>query len=234
MLPAARIGDLQQCSNPSHGGRPILLPGCPSVRVGGKFAARTHDWGFCNGLLPPAFPEPVAVIVTGARSVRIGGEYAARFGDETSHKGVIVQGEPTVRLGGETIRVPRTKDASDDFAIRVVVGVGVSANIRNSLEELIKRLRELEKLLKGLALDFVLLEVHDRVNDRYYVFAYFGLGLGVDAFANEVSPGAEISLGLPGPWNSFKTSQPIQAPELDGPARLTQAYAFHKAETEST
>jgi uncharacterized Zn-binding protein involved in type VI secretion len=236
MLPAARIGDLQQCSNPSHGGRPILLPGCLTVRIGGKFAARTHDWGPCTGLLPPVFPDPVAVVVTGAKSVRIGGEYAARLGDETSHKGVIAQGEPTVRIGGETTRVSRFQNASDQFAIRVISGVGLSGSILDSLQELIERLRKLPKWLRGVSLDFVLLEVYDEKNKRSYIFAYFGVGLGVD-FLKQTSESKGqkttkeqgITPAFTGPWNHFTTSEPIPPEELDGFTRLTQLYVFDKS-----
>jgi len=92
-MPAARMGDQHICTmfGPSaHIGGPILL-GCPTVLIGGQFAARTGDFAFCVG--------PPDVIGPASTTVLIGGKPAARLGDRTVHGGFIVFGCPTVLIG---------------------------------------------------------------------------------------------------------------------------------------
>ena len=75
-----------------HVGGPIL-PACePTVLIGFLPAARVGDFALCMG--------PTDVIAQGSTTVIIGGMMAARMGDSTVHGGVIVEGEPTVIIGG--------------------------------------------------------------------------------------------------------------------------------------
>ncbi|QYO65257.1 PAAR domain-containing protein [Leptolyngbya sp. 7M] len=97
MPPAARLGDMHTCPLVSpgpvpHVGGPILPPCCPTVLIGYMPAARVSDMATCVG--------PPDVILMGSTTVMIGGLLAARMGDPTIHGGVIVQGCPTVMIGG--------------------------------------------------------------------------------------------------------------------------------------
>jgi uncharacterized Zn-binding protein involved in type VI secretion len=99
MPPAARLTDMHVCPmvTPApvpvpHVGGPILPACCPTVLVGFLPAARLGDLCLCVG--------PPDVIVKGSMSVMIGFQPAARIGDNTAHGGVIVQGLPTVMIGG--------------------------------------------------------------------------------------------------------------------------------------
>ena len=93
---AARITDMHTCPMITvlvpHVGGPILLPGLPTVLIGGLPAARATDMALCVG--------PPDVIVQGSATVMIGKLPAARMGDMTAHGGVIVLGCPTVNIGG--------------------------------------------------------------------------------------------------------------------------------------
>ena len=62
----------------------VLIGGLPAARLG----SLTVEVG------------PPATIVTGSNTVLIGGFPAARMGDLTSHGGVIIEGLPTVLIGG--------------------------------------------------------------------------------------------------------------------------------------
>lgn len=75
-----------------HVGGPVLPAGAPTVLIGFQPAARIGDLALCVG--------PPDVIVTGSTSVIIAFQPAARIGDQTAHGGVIVQGVPTVMIGG--------------------------------------------------------------------------------------------------------------------------------------
>lgn len=96
MPPAARISDFHTCplfSGPvPHVGGPIVGPCVPNVLIGGQPAAVVGDLLVCTG--------PPDSIVKGSTSVIIGGKPAARLGDLTAHGGVIIQGFPTVEIGG--------------------------------------------------------------------------------------------------------------------------------------
>ena len=96
MPPAARISDMHTCplfNGPvPHVGGPIVGPSVPTVLVGGQPAAVVGDMCVCVG--------PPDTIVRGSGTVFIGGRPAARIGDTTAHSGVIVQGFPTVMIGG--------------------------------------------------------------------------------------------------------------------------------------
>lgn len=96
MPPAARVTDMHTCPMSTgpvpHVGGPILPPCCPTVLIGGLFAARVTDLLTCVG--------PPDTIVKGSMTVMIGGLPAARIGDQTAHGGVIVLGCPTVMIGG--------------------------------------------------------------------------------------------------------------------------------------
>jgi len=74
-----------------HVGGPILPPGCPTVMIGMKPAARVGDMCTCVG--------PPDAIAVGSTTVTIGGMAAARMGDSTAHGGVITLGEFTVMIG---------------------------------------------------------------------------------------------------------------------------------------
>ncbi len=96
MPPAARIADMHTCPAVTgvvpHVGGPIAGPSVPTVLIGGQPAAVVGDMCVCVG--------PPDVIVKGSGTVLIGGKPAARIGDTTAHAGVIVQGFPTVMIGG--------------------------------------------------------------------------------------------------------------------------------------
>jgi uncharacterized Zn-binding protein involved in type VI secretion len=97
MPPAARLTDMHTCPlvDPGpvpHVGGPILPECDPQVLIGDLPAARVGDMAYCNG--------PPDVIAEGSTSVMIGFQPAARMGDMTVHGGIIVQGYPTVIIGG--------------------------------------------------------------------------------------------------------------------------------------
>ncbi len=96
MPPAARTPDFHTCplttGTTPHVGGPIVGPGVPTVLIGGQVAAIVGDICTCVG--------PPDSIVKGSGTVLIGGKPAARQGDLTAHGGVIVQGLPTVMIGG--------------------------------------------------------------------------------------------------------------------------------------
>lgn len=75
-----------------HVGGIVLPPGAPTVLIGGLPAARVGDSLVCVG--------GVDQVVLGSSTVMIEGMPAARMGDSTAHGGVIVQGLPTVLIGG--------------------------------------------------------------------------------------------------------------------------------------
>ena len=96
MPPAARLTDMHTCPMVTgvvpHVGGPISGPCVPTVLIGGQPAAVIGDMCICVG--------PPDTIVKGSGTVLIGGKPAARMGDTTAHGGVIVQGLPTVMIGG--------------------------------------------------------------------------------------------------------------------------------------
>ena len=97
MPPAARLGDMHTCPlvNPGpvpHVGGPVSGPCAPTVLIGSQPAAKMGDLLVCVG--------PPDIIVKGSTTVFINGMPAARMGDNTAHGGVIVQGFPTVIIGG--------------------------------------------------------------------------------------------------------------------------------------
>ena len=97
MPPASRITDMHTCPlvNPGpvpHVGGPILPPGATQVLIGYLPAARLSDMAVCVG--------PPDVIIMGSTTVLTGFLMQARIGDPTAHGGVIVQGFPTVMVGG--------------------------------------------------------------------------------------------------------------------------------------
>jgi len=76
-----------------HVGGPIIGPGALTVLIGGMPAARVTDQAMCAG--------PPDMIVMGSVTVIIEGMPAARMVlDETEHGGLIIEGEPTVLIGG--------------------------------------------------------------------------------------------------------------------------------------
>ena len=96
MPSAARVTDMHTCPQITgpipHNGGPILPPGCATVFIAGLSAARVGDTCICSG--------PMDTIVVGSATVNIGGSPAARAGDATAHGGVIINGCPTVNIGG--------------------------------------------------------------------------------------------------------------------------------------
>jgi uncharacterized Zn-binding protein involved in type VI secretion len=97
MPPAARLGDMHTCPliNPGpvpHVGGPVTGPCAPTVLIGNQPAAKVGDLLICVG--------PPDTIVKGSSNVLINGMPAARMGDNTAHGGVVVQGYPTVMIGG--------------------------------------------------------------------------------------------------------------------------------------
>lgn len=99
MPPASRVTDMHVCPMMTpgtppipHVGGPVLPAGASNVLIGYLPAARVTDICLCAG--------PVDPIVQGSASVFIGGLAAARIGDQTMHGGVLVQGLPSVMIGG--------------------------------------------------------------------------------------------------------------------------------------
>jgi uncharacterized Zn-binding protein involved in type VI secretion len=97
MPSAARICDMHTCPlvNPGgvpHVGGPIAGPCAPTVFIGNQPAAKLGDLLVCTG--------PPDSIVRGSSTVFIAGMPAARQTDSTAHGGIIVQGFPTVQIGG--------------------------------------------------------------------------------------------------------------------------------------
>ena len=68
-----------------------IVAGSPNVLIGGLPAARVTDTATCVG--------PPATIIKGSSGVFINGLPAARMGDQTSHGGAIILGNPTVLIG---------------------------------------------------------------------------------------------------------------------------------------
>jgi uncharacterized Zn-binding protein involved in type VI secretion len=102
MLPAARITDMHTCPMWTgivpHVGGPIVMPGAPTVIVGGLPAATVGSMVTCTG--------PPDTVASGAPTVLFGGKPAARLTDLTAHGGVIVAGCPTVLIGGAAPPTP--------------------------------------------------------------------------------------------------------------------------------
>jgi len=96
MPSAARVGDMHTCPQVTgavlHRGGPVMPTGCPTVLIAGQPAARVGDMLACTG--------PTDIIVSGSATVLIGGAPAARMGDKTAHGGIIMEGAPTVQIGG--------------------------------------------------------------------------------------------------------------------------------------
>jgi len=96
MPAAARLGDIHTCplvtGTVPHVGGPVAGPCAMNVLIGGQPAAKVGDIVICAG--------PPDTIVMGSSTVLIGGMPAARQGDSTAHGGAIVQGYPTVMIGG--------------------------------------------------------------------------------------------------------------------------------------
>jgi uncharacterized Zn-binding protein involved in type VI secretion len=94
MPDAARKTGAHTC--PSHEGGPILT-GSPNVFIKGEPAARLVDRIGCAGALDN--------VARGAATVLINGLPAARRGDASSHGGVIIEGEPSVTIGGPAVTI---------------------------------------------------------------------------------------------------------------------------------
>jgi uncharacterized Zn-binding protein involved in type VI secretion len=112
MMPAARVGDLHTCpmitpGTPPipHVGGPIMPAGEPTVMIGGMPAARMSDKATCVG--------PPDVIVMGSVNVHTGNIMQARQTSTTAHGGLVSVGFPTVMIGGPTIVMAGTADATD-------------------------------------------------------------------------------------------------------------------------
>lgn len=109
MPPAARVDDHHTCPviDPGpqpHKGGGVLAPGCVTVLIGKKPAARVMDKARCDG--------PPDLIVTGEDTVLVGKRPAARQGDYTLHGGRITAGEGTVLVGKDPPEVQCMIDAS--------------------------------------------------------------------------------------------------------------------------
>lgn len=96
MLFAARVSDTHTCpaanGTVAHAGGPVLLPGIPTVLIGGQPAAVKGSLCTCVGA--------VDKIAKGSSTVKINGQAAARMGDTTDHGGVITSGCTSVIIGG--------------------------------------------------------------------------------------------------------------------------------------
>jgi uncharacterized Zn-binding protein involved in type VI secretion len=98
MPPAARVGD------PTNHPGIIGSPGVLSVLIGGQPAAVGGAVGGTLHVcaLPPLAggPHPQTPLIKGSATVRIGGRAAARMGDTAACGATIVQGLPSVLIGG--------------------------------------------------------------------------------------------------------------------------------------
>jgi uncharacterized Zn-binding protein involved in type VI secretion len=95
--PAARITDMHVCPKVEpgpvpHVGGPIVVPGAPTVFIGGLPAATVGSMAVCVG--------PPDTVAAGSGTVLLCGKPAARLGDQCQHGGAIVSGAPTVLIGG--------------------------------------------------------------------------------------------------------------------------------------
>ena len=101
MPPAAILLKKHICPIPTmvpltpHAGQGMIMVGCPTVLIGKMPAARMGDMILCNGV--PPHPD---TIVKGSATVLIGKMPAARMGDMTAMGGNILEGVPTVMIGG--------------------------------------------------------------------------------------------------------------------------------------
>jgi uncharacterized Zn-binding protein involved in type VI secretion len=114
---AARITDNHIClrlASPitPHTGGPIA-GGCPTVIIGGQFAARVGDQALCNG--------PPDMISVGCPTVLIGGMPAARMGDNTLHGGMITSGCETVLIGEEGVGTRGDIEDADPEQARMIL-----------------------------------------------------------------------------------------------------------------
>ena len=94
--PASRITDMHVCPASTgpvpHVGGPIVVPGAPTVLIGGLPAATVGSMCVCVG--------PPDTIASGSGTVLLNSKPAARMGDSSAHGGKIVLGCPTVLIGG--------------------------------------------------------------------------------------------------------------------------------------
>jgi len=123
MAMAARVGDMHLCPQVTPGTPPvphlggaIQGPGCATVRIGGRPAARMGDMATCTGP-----PDPISA---GCTTVLFGGRAAARVGDATSHGGAITSGCSTVVIGGNT-----AGGGAVSAAMAVAGGAGGAASV---------------------------------------------------------------------------------------------------------
>ena len=93
MPPAARVGD------PTNHPGMISGPGVLSVLIGGQPAAVVGTLHVC-ALPPLAGPHPQTPLIKGSVTVLIGGRAAARVGDMAACGAMIIQGLPSVLIGG--------------------------------------------------------------------------------------------------------------------------------------
>ncbi len=94
-MPASRITDMHVCPMVTgvvpHVGGPIVVPGAPTVIIGGLPAATVGSMCVCVG--------PPDSVAAGSGTVMLSKKLAARLGDSTAHGGKIVVGCPTVLIG---------------------------------------------------------------------------------------------------------------------------------------
>ena len=93
---AARITDMHVCPMVTvlvpHVGGPIMVPGAPTVLVGGLPGAGIGSMCVCVG--------PPDAIVKASATVLMGGMPSARMLDNCAHGGMVVLGCFTVMVGG--------------------------------------------------------------------------------------------------------------------------------------
>lgn len=94
-MPASRIGDMHVCpmvtGTVPHVGGPVVVPGAPTVIIGGMPAATVGSMCVCVG--------PPDSVAKGSTTVMLSKKPAARLGDSTAHGGKLVVGCPTVLIG---------------------------------------------------------------------------------------------------------------------------------------
>lgn len=90
--PIALLGHMHVCPKPRHYGGPIVNAGQSTLRVNGVPVAVEGGHALCTGR------GCLDGLSSGSSVVRVNGKGVVRQGDETSHKGRIVQGQPGVKV----------------------------------------------------------------------------------------------------------------------------------------
>lgn len=105
MEPVARVGDETSCPAFEyvilpHLGGPLINASPVCLAADGRSIIRVGDYGECK------LAAPLDVVVEGAATFTVCGLPVARKGDGMVHGGHIVEGSPTLVVGGPTFKIP--------------------------------------------------------------------------------------------------------------------------------